>query len=124
MVTAPAAQAQPAATRQADGRIDKDPIQPGCSGDAQTVAYVNYGHQQLQLRYGNTCKAAWARLVNAVVGTPFQVEESSGGRVVAEITLIPPGCTTGYSNQGHPRGRLPYRCPGPVFWPGCPSGHA
>jgi uncharacterized protein DUF2690 len=82
--TAPApAAATAAASCYASSCSGKNPDSTGCSSDARTIyraptSPIAYPH--VELRYSPTCRAAWARAVDAETGVEFWVYNRGNGQ--------------------------------------------
>ncbi|WP_435974457.1 DUF2690 domain-containing protein [Streptomyces sp. Qhu_M48] len=70
----------------------QDPEAMGCGGAlATTVALARVGTAQVEVRYSDTCAAAWARITGAAPGDTVTVE---AGETVRRATVAPDADTT------------------------------
>jgi hypothetical protein len=64
----------------------KDPENMGCGGTlAQTVEKAVVGIAQVEVRYSETCGAAWARITAAGVGDTVRIAAGSAAAQTAEV---------------------------------------
>jgi hypothetical protein len=64
----------------------KDPEDMGCGGTlAQTVEKVAVGTAQVEVRYSETCGAAWARITAAGAGDAVRISSGSAAAQTAEV---------------------------------------
>ncbi|WP_189190220.1 helix-turn-helix domain-containing protein [Streptomyces albiflavescens] len=77
------------------GCTGKDPENMGCGGElAKTTTSVTVGTTLVEVRYSETCGAAWARITQAAVGDRVEVSSGSAakqtGSVIADTDAYTP----------------------------------
>jgi hypothetical protein len=77
------------------GCTGKDPENMGCGGElAKTTTSVTVGTTLVEVRYSETCGAAWARITQAALGDRVEVSSGSAakqtGSVIADTDAYTP----------------------------------